>query len=185
VFESSKSGKAQIFVMKTDGTGRRQLTQGDAPNTQPEVSPDGRKVIYASVRDRIYGIFEMNLDGTGERRLATNPRQEDSPVYAADGRSFYYLRDEGGNPLTKRVYRQDLVSGAASPITPVGLYVQGFSVSADGSTVALLTLTADANGVQTARVSLFNVATGAMTPMVLQGADRIAGPAFRPGTPQH
>jgi hypothetical protein len=183
-FESSMDGKAQIYVMKTDGTGRRQLTRGDAPNTQPQVSPDGQKVIYTSVRDRNYDVYEMNLDGTLERRLTTGPRQEDSPAYAADGRSFYYLRDEGGNPLTKRVYRQDLGSGAAGPITPLGLYVQAFSVSADGSTLALLTLTADANGVQTARVVLFSVATGAMTPMVLPGADRIAGPAFRPPPPQ-
>jgi hypothetical protein len=64
------------------------------------------------------------------------------------------------------------------------LFVQAFSVSADGATLALLTLAADANGVQTARVVLFNVATGAMTPMVLAGADRIAGPAFRPAPPQ-
>jgi hypothetical protein len=185
VFESSMGGgKAQIYVMKTDGTGRRQVTRGDVPNTQPQASPDGRKVIYTSVRDRNYDVFEMNLDGTGERRLTTSPRQEDSPAYAPDGRSFYYLRDEGGNPLTKRVYRQDFASGVASPITPLGLFVQAFSVSADGATLALLTLAADANGVQTARVVLFNVATGAMTPMVLAGADRIAGPAFRPAPPQ-
>lgn len=183
-FESSMDGKAQIYLMKTDGTGRRQLTRGAVANTQPQVSPDGRRVIYTSVRDRNYDIFEMNLDGTGEHRLTTSPRQEDSPAYAADGRSFYCLRDEGGNPLTKRVYRQDLASGAASPITPLGLFVQAFSVSADGSTLALLTLAADANGVQTARVVLFNVATGAMTPIVLPGADRIAGPAFRPAPPQ-
>lgn len=184
-FESSKDGKAQIYVIKTDGTGRRQITQGDAPNTQPSVSPDGRKVIYGSLRDRNYDIYEMNLDGTGERRLTTSPRQEDSPAYAADGHTFYYLRDEGGTPLTKRVYRQDLASGAANPVTPVGLYVQAFSVSADSSTLALLTLAADANGVQTAKVVLFNAATGAMTPMALPGADRIAGPAFRPATAQH
>ena len=185
VFESSKDGKAQLYVMKTDGTGRRQLTQGANANTQPAVSPDGRKVLFASVRDRAHGIYEMNLDGTGERRLATSPRQEDSPEYAADGRSFYYLRDDGGNPLTKRLYRQDLVSGTATPITPTALYVQAYSPTADGSTVALLTLAADANGVQTARVVLLNVATGTMTPMALPGADRIAGPAFRPPTPQH
>jgi hypothetical protein len=185
VFESSKDGKAEIYVVKTDATGRRQLTQGEAANTQPAVSPDGKRVIYASVRDRNYGIFEMNLDGTGERRLVTSPRQVDSPAYTADGHSFYYLRDEGGNPLTKRVYRQDLASGAASPITPAGLFVQAFSMSADSSTLALLTLSADANGVQTARVVLFNLTTGATTPIVLPGADRIAGPAFRPATPQH
>jgi len=185
VFESSKGGKAQIYVMKLDGTGRRQLTASDNPNTDPSVSPDGRKVLYVSVRDRNYDVFEIGIDGTGERRVTNSPRPEDSPDYAADGRSFYYLRDEGGNPLTKRVYRQDLVSGAATPITPQGLFVQAFSASADGEVLALVTLAADASGVQTARVVTFNVATGAMLPVVLPGADRIAGPAFRPPTPQH
>ncbi len=184
-FESSKDGKSQIYVMRTDGTMRRQITRGDATNTQPDVSPDGRKVIYGSMRERNYDIYEMNLDGTGERRLTNSPRPEDSPIYAPDGRSFYYLRDEGGNPLTKRVYRQDLTTGVATPITPVGLFVQAYSPSADGSTLALLTLAADASGVQTARVVLFNVAAGTQTPVVLPGADRIAGPAFRPPTPQH
>ena len=185
VFESSKSGKAQIYVMKLDGTGRRQLTTGDNPNTGPSVSPDGRKVLYGSVRDRNYDVYEIGIDGTGERRLTNSPRPEDSPQYATDGRSFYYLRDEGGSPLTKRVYRQDLVSGVATPITPPGLFVQAFSVSADGATIALVTLAADANGVQTARLVTFNVASGELTPVVLPGADRIAGPAFRPATPPH
>jgi len=200
VFESSKSGKAQIYVMKLDGTGRRQVTAGDNPNTQPSVSPDGRKVMYTSVRDRNYDIYEIGLDGTPERRLTNSPRAEDSPLYAADGRSFYYLRDDGGNPATKRVYRQDLAPSTpapgapaasaaqpapATPITPPGLYVRRFSVSPDGSTLVLEILTPDANGVQTTAVVSFNVATGARTPLVVPGADKIGGPALRPATPQH
>jgi TolB protein len=183
VFASDRSGKAQLYVVNVDGTGRRQLTTGDNFKAQPDVSPDGKRVLYTSVRDGNYDIYEIGLDGTGERRLTNSPRTEDSPAYSADGRSFYYLRDEGGHPLTKRVYRQDLVSSSATPITPAGLFVQSFSVSADGSTLALLTLSANANGVQTAKVVLFNVTTGVMTPIVLPGADRIAGPAFRPATP--
>jgi hypothetical protein len=212
VFESSKTGKAQIYVMKLDGTGRRQVTTGDSPNKQPSVSPDGRKVLYTSVRDRNYGIYEIGLDGTPERRLTTSNRTVDSPLYAADGRSFYYLRDDGGNPASKRVYRQDLAPSTAAPgapaapgsqsapaaqaapgaqaalptpITPAGLYVRRFSVSPDGSTLVLEILTPDANGVQTTAVVSFNVATGAQTPVVMPGADKMGGPALRPATPQH
>ena len=186
VYESSRGGgKAQLYVIRTDGTGWRPLTSGNFPNTQPSVSPDGRQVLFASVRDRTYGIYVMGLDGTGERRLAAGPRQEDSPDWAADGHSIYYLRDDGGNPLSKRVYRQDLETGAATAVTPAGVFVQDFSVSVDGTTLALLTLTADANGVQTARVSILNATTGVMTPLTIVGADRVAGPALRPATPQH
>ena len=184
VFESSRSGKAQVYVIKADGTGRRQVTTGDNPNTQPNVSPDGRKVLFTSLRDRNYDVYEIGLDGTGERRLTTNPRPEDSPRYSADGRTFYYLRDEGGSPLTKRVYRQDLTTGVATPVTPVGVYVQAFSVSADDSLLALVVLSADANGVQTTKTAIFKVATGTMSTLVLPGFDRIAGPTFHPA-PQH
>jgi len=185
VFESSKTGKAQIYVMKLDGTGRRQLTTGDNPNTVPVVSPDGRKVLYTSMRDRNYDIYEIGIDGTGERRLTSSPRPEDRAEYAADGRSFYYLREENDSPRSKRVYRQDLVSSVATPLTPEHLYVSKFSVSADDSTLALWILTQDAGGVQTNKVVLFNVAAGVQTPVTVVGMDRVADPAFRPPTPHH
>jgi len=183
VFESSKDGKAQLYLMKTDGSGRRQLTRGDAPNTQPSVSPDGRKVLYTSNRDRNFDIYEIGIDGTGERRVTNSPRAEDHPEYAADGRSFYYLREENDSPRSKRVYRQDLASGVATPITPEHLYVSKFSVSADGATLALWILTQDASGVQTNKVVTFNIATGVQTPVTLAGMDRVADPAFRPVVP--
>jgi uncharacterized protein YjdB len=182
-FESSKTGKAQIYVMKLDGTGRRQLTTGDSPNTDPGVSPDGRKVLYTSIRDKNYDIYEIGIDGTGERRLTNSPRPEDHADYAADGRSFYYLREESDSPRSKRVYRQDLVSGVATPLTPEHLYVSKFSANADGSILALWVLTQDPSGLQTNKVVLFNVATGVQTPVTLTGMDRVADPAFRPATP--
>jgi len=189
VFESSRGGKAQLFVINRDGTGRRDLTRGDNPNTQPDVSPDGRKLLFVSLREtapreRNYDVYEMNLDGTGERRLTTSPRPEDSPAYAADGRSFFYLRDEGGNPPTKRVYHQDLTTGVTTPITPVGVFVQGFSVNADGTILVLTILQADASGAQTSHVALFHVATGEQTPVPPAGVDRIGYPTFRPVTPR-
>jgi hypothetical protein len=189
VFESNRRGPAQIFVINRDGTGRRQLNPGPNPNTSPHVSPDGRKVLFVSLREtaprqRHYSVYEMNLDGTGERRVTTSSRPEDSPAYAPDGRSFLYLRDEGGTPLTKRVYRQDLATGAAAPVTPAGVFVRDFSVSADGSTLVLTILQSDARGLQTSRLALCDVATGQLTPFAIPGADRVAGPVFRPATPQ-
>ena len=190
VVEPVQRRSATICTRGAAGIFQGFATSGPAPNSQPDVSADGHKILFVSLRQmpgssRNYDIWEKNIDGTGERRLTTSPRGEESPRYAPDGRSFYYLRDEGGSPLTKRVYRQDLVSGVATPITPPGLFVQAFSVSADGATIALVTLAADANGVQTARLVTFNVASGETTPVVLPGADRILGPAFRPATPPH
>lgn len=56
----------QIFRMKRDGTGERQLTSGDAGlDLGPAWSPDGRKIMFARDDD----LFKMNADGSRERRV--------------------------------------------------------------------------------------------------------------------
>ena len=178
VFEAGRTGRAQLFVVNRDGSQRRQLTAGASPNTQPSVSPDGKRVLYVSLREHVYNVYQTTLDGTGAEQRLTTGRVDDSPAYAADGRSFYFLRLESGNPPSKRVYSQDLSSSVATPITPAGMYVQSFSVSADGRALLLTVLPPDPQA--QSHVELFDVATGARTPYALPGVARIGAPAFRP-----
>jgi hypothetical protein len=185
VFESDKGGHSQVYIINRDGTNRRQLTTGDDQNFAPEVSPDGRKIIFYSLRqtaprERHYNVYQMNIDGTGVQPLTNNPKREISPAYAPDGRSFFYLRDEGGTPPTMRVYQRDLTTNADTPITPVGTFVQAFRVSGDGGTLSLTLAFADANGAQTTKIALFNLATKTMTDLVVPGAEKLAWPSFRP-----
>ena len=191
VFQSNKGGRAQLYIIHRDGTGRRQLTSGDAPNTQPDVSPDGRKLLFVSLRQppggsRNYDIWEMNLDGTGERRLTTSPRNEDTPRYAPDRQSFYYLRDEGGSPPTKRVYRQllaDSIGATQQPVTPSGMFVNAFSASADGSMLALAKIESVRGVGDVPQAVLFNLATGAVVPIRVAAGEQLSTPTFRPATP--
>jgi len=163
-----------------------------SPNSAPDVSSDGRKVLFVSLRQmpgssRNYDIWEMNLDGTGERRLTTAPRTEDSPHYAPDGRSFYYLRDEGGSPPTKRIYRQalsDSTGATAEPITPVGMFVRAFSVSGDGNLIVLTKLESVRGVGEVPRAVLFTPATGAAVAIQVGPGEQLAAPVFRPVTPQ-
>jgi TolB protein len=65
---------ANVFTVRTDGTGLRQLThsRGGTVNNNPNSwSPDGRKIVFTSNRggraDR--ALFVMNADGSGIRQL--------------------------------------------------------------------------------------------------------------------
>lgn len=65
---------ANVFTIRTDGTGLRQLThsRGGTVNNNPNSwSPDGRKIVFTSNRggrtDRV--LFVMNADGSGVRQL--------------------------------------------------------------------------------------------------------------------
>jgi Tol biopolymer transport system component len=182
VFESGRSGKSQLFLINKDGTGRRQLTTGDSPSSQPDVSPDGKRVLFVSLRDRNYNVYQMNLDGTGVEQRLTTGRKEDSPTYAHDGRSFYYLRLEPGSAPSNRVYNQDLTTGVATPITPAGVFVQAYSLSTDGRTVAVMVAPPDPRGMPD--VEMLDRVTGVRLGFTLPGVERVGAPAFRPAAPQ-
>jgi len=181
VFEAGRSGRTQLFIINRDGTGRRQITTGANPSTQPAVSPDGRRVLFVSLRGGNYNIYQMNLDGTGEQRLTTG-RVEDSPAFAADGKSFYYLLGSV-SPPGKAVYNQDLTTSEATQITPAGVYVQAFSVSTDGRTLAIVVVPPDQTH-DAPHAEFFDRLTQLRTRFVLPGVDGMGGPAFRPAAPQ-
>jgi len=138
-------------------------------------------VLYVSLRAHLYNVYQASVDGSGAEQRLTTGRVDDSPAFAPDGRSFYFLRLENGKPPSKRVYSQDFTGGAPVPVTPAGMYVQSFSVSADGRTLALTVLPPDPRG--QSHVELFDVATGTRTPFTLPGASRIGAPVFRPAAP--
>jgi TolB protein len=65
---------ANVFTIRADGTGLRQLThsRGGSVNNNPNSwSPDGKKIVFTSnpggQSDRV--LFVMNADGTGVRQL--------------------------------------------------------------------------------------------------------------------
>ena len=187
VYEGTRGARGQVYVSNSDGTGTRALTSGDNSNSAPDVSPDGHKIAFVSLREsspglRNYDIYEMNFDGTGERRLTTSARRDGAPAYSADGQYIYFLRDEGGG--TQKVYRVETASGTEAPVTPTGTFVRAFSVSPDQTVIALTVEQQGAGGTSSTRVALFTVATGAMAPMPSGPDERLAGPAYRPATPR-
>jgi Tol biopolymer transport system component len=68
-FVSDRDGNREIYVMNSDGSDQRRLTDHEAQDWGPVWSPDGRHVVFTSDRDGQNGIYVINSDGTGERWL--------------------------------------------------------------------------------------------------------------------
>ena len=89
VFQSNRTGRFQVYVMKADGGAVRQLTNLGDDQGGPSFSPDGRRILFASWRDDAAGggcdVCLMNADGGDVRRLTTDGTDNSHPHWSADG----------------------------------------------------------------------------------------------------
>ena len=75
VFDSRRSGKAEIYIMKSDGSNPHVITSGPGENTEPKWSPDGKWIAYHCNQAGETRICVVSLDGQppGEPISGTMP----------------------------------------------------------------------------------------------------------------
>jgi Tol biopolymer transport system component len=61
-------GRGDIHVMNSDGSGQRNLTRNRGGHA-PQLSPDGRRILFVSERTGSAQIYVMNANGSGLKRL--------------------------------------------------------------------------------------------------------------------
>jgi len=87
----TRTAKEDVFLVRADGTGLRQLTDDVDSNRAPRWSPDGSRLAYLSARSGKYEIWTMNPDGSSARQLTYESRGPAlSPLWSPDGRRLVY-----------------------------------------------------------------------------------------------
>ena len=96
VFHSELNGeKSKISIADIDGNNIIHLTDNEAEEQHPEVSPDGKKIAFMSDRDGNHEIYVMNIDGSNQKRLTNNDVDDWYPSWSPDGSQLIFssLRD--------------------------------------------------------------------------------------------
>ena len=98
-FCNKVNGKSEIFTMKPDGTGLKNLTNNPLRDSNPIFSPGGSEIIF--VRDN-YGraqLYRMDLNGGNQRRVTDRSGYEMSPAFSPDGSYLAFAGDREGHGL--------------------------------------------------------------------------------------
>lgn len=95
-FTSDRDGNSEIYLMDADGSGQRNVTANEAPDSEPSWSPDGSLLAFTSYRSGPANLFLMNTDDSDVEQLTDSPAVEGGARWSRDGSriAFYSYRDQ-------------------------------------------------------------------------------------------
>ena len=103
-FFGQGTDEADIWVMRADGSERRNLSEETTANEGVAAfAPDAERLVYRSARNGRFDLYWSTLDGTDVRALTNDEARENFPVFSPDGRSIAFssnrdgARDRAGN----------------------------------------------------------------------------------------
>ncbi len=124
VFESSRDGNSEIYLMDHDGKNQIRLTRNSDYDGAATWSPDGRQIAFVSNRDGNAEIYIMNADGTNQTRLTDHPADESSPSWSPDGSMIAFNTGRFGN-RSDEILRRNISAGKTWGLNETRLtYVQ-------------------------------------------------------------
>jgi Tol biopolymer transport system component len=97
----SSGRQEDLFVIRSDGSGLRQLTDDAHRDRGPRWSPDGSRLAFYSNRGGPYGIWSIRPDGSRLEPLSPMVKEQSfvRPTWAPDGRRLTALELVEGRPV--------------------------------------------------------------------------------------
>lgn len=105
----------ELWVMRADGSDKRQITNNGAANFGPYFFRDGKRIIFSSnVLDGggmgNFELFAINLDGSGLERITYNPTFDGFPMFSPDGKKLVFASNRNATqPHETNVFIADWV----------------------------------------------------------------------------
>ncbi|HTZ95019.1 MAG TPA: hypothetical protein VMB18_01395 [Terriglobales bacterium] len=105
----------EIWLMRADGGGKRQITQLNAASFAPAFFPDGKRIIFSSNQGSTGGmgnfeLYAINPDGTGLEQITYSPGFDGFPMFSLDGKKLVWASNRNAKePHETNIFIADWV----------------------------------------------------------------------------
>ncbi len=84
----------EIYVMNSDGTDIKKITNFGKASFAPFFHPDGKRIIFSSnvhsEKGRNFDLYIINVDGTGLEQITFNETFDGFPMFTRDGKQIVF-----------------------------------------------------------------------------------------------
>ncbi len=129
-----------IFMSDLDGNNIRQLTHSKGYDAEGTLSPDGRKMIYTSVKDGDIDLYIMDLESGKEKRITNTLGYDGGAWFSPDGKKIIWRASRPKTDAEVKEYEDLLAQDLVAP-----LQMEVFVANADGSDARQVTSLGQAN----------------------------------------
>lgn len=117
-----------IFSMNIGGRDLQRLTSAQGYDAEATVSPDGKQVVFTSMRDGDLDVYSMNIDGTNVNRLTQEVGYDGGAFFSPDNKRIVYRAHHPKTEADVQAYRELLAQNLVEPSN-----LEIFIMNADGS----------------------------------------------------
>lgn len=117
-----------LYAVRIDGQEMQRLTVSPGYDAEATVSPDGKTIVWTSVKDGDLDIYAMNLDGTKPRRLTEEIGYDGGAFFSPDSKRIVYRAHHPTEPEDVALYQELLDQRLVEPGR-----LEIFVMNADGS----------------------------------------------------